>query len=258
MSKLGLKICWPGLFDVGFLFRFFLSILIFDAGVMAKILIVEDEKDMARGLKDILEFEGYEVATAETGKEGLQSVDKEKPDCIILDLMLPDLDGYEVCSRIRERSNAPVLMLTAKAQDHDKILGFKVGADDYLTKPFSVGELLARIMALLRRSAGYSHDAEVIRVGSSLVDVKHFIVRRGKQEFSLSHYEAEMFKLLYARANQPVSRDEILDKVWGTEKFPTNRTVDNFIVKLRKKIEEDYRNPRHILTIYGVGYKLSP
>jgi len=225
---------------------------------MSRILVIEDEKDMARGLKDILEYEGYEVVTAENGKEGLQALSRKEPDCIILDLMLPDLSGHEVCEQIRRKLNIPILMLTAKAQDHDKILGLKVGADDYLTKPFSVGELLARVMALLRRRTQYAQDADLIRVGGSLVDVKHFIVRRGKEEYSMSHYEVELFKLLYAHAGQPVTRDEILDKVWGTQKFPTNRTVDNFIVKLRKKIEEDYRNPRHILTIYGVGYKLSP
>ncbi len=225
---------------------------------MQRVLVIEDEKDMARGLKDILEFEGYEVATAETGREGLQAIGRKVPDCIILDLMLPDISGYEVCEQIRQKLNAPILMLTAKSQDHDKIRGFKVGADDYLTKPFSVGELLARVMALLRRHAQYAQDVDVVRVGVNLVDVNHFTIRRGKKERSMSHYEVELFKLLYAHANQPVTRDEILDKVWGTDKFPTNRTVDNFIVKLRKKIEEDYRNPKHILTIYGVGYKLSP
>jgi DNA-binding response OmpR family regulator len=225
---------------------------------MQKILIIEDEKDMAGGLKDILEFEGYDVMTAETGKEGLQAVARKVPDCIILDLMLPDLSGYEVCEQLRQKMNTPILMLTAKAQDHDKIRGFKVGADDYLTKPFSVGELLARVMALLRRHTQYAQDLELVQIGLTMVDVKHFTVRCGKKERSMSHYEVELFKLLYAHANQPVTRDEILDKVWGTEKFPSNRTVDNFIVKLRKKIEEDYRNPKHILTIYGVGYKLSP
>jgi len=227
--------------------------------IMQKILVVEDEPDMVRGLKDILEFEGYEVVVAETGNEGLQAVSRKQPDCIILDLMLPDLSGYQVCAEVRRRNlNTPILMLTAKAQDYDKIRGFEVGADDYLTKPFSVGELLARVMALLRRSTRYAQDVDLVQVGSSQVDVKHFSVRRGKKEYSLSHYEVELFKLLYANAGQPVSRDEILDKVWGTEKFPTNRTVDNFIVKLRKKIEENYKNPKHILTIYGVGYKLSP
>jgi DNA-binding response OmpR family regulator len=225
---------------------------------MQRILIIEDEREIARGLKDIFESEGYEVATAETGREGLLAANRKEPDCIILDLMLPDLSGYQLCELIRKKLNTPILMLTAKSQDHDKIRGFKVGADDYLTKPFSVGELLARVMALLRRRTQYAEDTEMIRVGGNLVDVKHFLIRRGSKEHSMSHYEVELFKLLYAHANQPVTRDEILDKVWGTDKYPTNRTVDNFIVKLRKKIEEDYKNPRHILTIYGVGYKLSP
>jgi len=226
---------------------------------MQKILIVEDEPDMARGLKDILEFEGYRVVTAPSAKEGLQCVARETPDCIILDLMLPDLSGYQVCERIREEQcNTPIIMLTAKSQDYDKIRGLKVGADDYLTKPFSVGELLARVMALLRRSARFHQDPDVIQVGSCRIDCRHFTARRGAREHSLSHYEVGLLKLLYANADRPVSRDEILDKVWGMENYPTNRTVDNFIVKLRKKIEADYRNPKHILTIYGVGYKLSP
>jgi len=226
-----------------------------------KILIVEDEREMARGLKDILEFEGYEVAIAGTGREAIQSLARRDPECIILDLMLPDLNGYQVCEEIRrQRTAVPILMLTARAQDYDKIRGLEVGADDYMTKPFSVGELLARIKALLRRSKAYAQDQEldIVRIGSSVVDVKHFTVRRGRKEHSLSHYEVELLKLLYANADQPVTRDEILDRVWGMEKYPTNRTVDNFIVKLRKKIEDDYRNPKHILTIYGVGYKLSP
>ena len=225
---------------------------------MPKILVIEDENEMARGLKDILEFAGYEVATAATGREGVQAANRARPDCIILDLMLPDINGYEVCEQIRQKLKVPILMLTAKSQDHDKIRGFKAGADDYLTKPFSVGELSARIMALLRRHGQYAQDLETVRVGSNVVDVRHFTVQRGRKPYSLSHYEVELFKLLYAHAGQPVTRDEILDKVWGTDNFPTNRTVDNFIVKLRKKLEDDYRNPRHILTIYGVGYKLSP
>jgi DNA-binding response OmpR family regulator len=226
---------------------------------MQRILIVEDEHEMARGLRDVLEFEGYDVVTAGTGKEGLQLLTRKEPDCIILDLMLPDINGYQICEEIRrQKFNTPIIMLTAKAQDYDKIRGLEVGADDYMTKPFSVGELLARVKAILRRTGQYAQDLDVVRIGSCLVDVKHFTVSRNKRQYSLSHYEVELFKLLYANANQPVSRDEILDKVWGTEKYPTNRTVDNFIVKLRKKIEEDYKNPKHFLTIYGVGYKLSP
>jgi len=226
---------------------------------MQQILIIEDERELARGLKDLLEFEGFEVQTAETGREGLQAITRREPCCIILDLMLPDVNGYQVCQEIRrQRYLTPIIMLTAKSQDYDKIRGLEVGADDYMTKPFSVGELLARVKAVLRRTGPYSRDSESIRIGASVVDVKHFIVRRGKKEHSLSHYEVELFKFLWANADRPVSRDEILDRVWGTESFPSNRTVDNFIVKLRRKIEEDYKNPRHILTIYGVGYKLSP
>jgi len=226
---------------------------------MHKILIVEDEREMARGLKDILEFEGYEVTTAGTGKEGLQAVTRHEPDCILLDLMLPDINGYQICEEIRRQKNkTPIIMLTAKAQDYDKIRGLEVGADDYMTKPFSVGELLARVKAILRRTGQYAQQIDVVRIGNSLVDVPHFVVRKGQEEYSLSHYEVELFKLLYENVNEPVSRDEILDRVWGTENYPTNRTVDNFIVKLRKKLEEDYKNPKHILTIYGVGYKLSP
>jgi len=226
---------------------------------MQRILIVEDERELSRGLCDMLEFEGYEALAVGTGREALQAVARRPPDCIILDLMLPDINGYQVCEEIRrQKCNVPLMMLTARAQDYDKIRGLEVGADDYLTKPFSVGELLARVKALLRRRIQYSQEPDVVRIGSTEADFKHFTVRRGKKEYSLSHYEAGLLKLLYANVNQPVSRDEILDKVWGTEKYPTNRTVDNFIVKLRKKVEEDYRNPKHILTIYGVGYKLSP
>ena len=142
---------------------------------MQRILIVEDEQEMARGLRDILEFEGYEVVTAATGKEGLQSVSRKEPDCIILDLMLPDINGYQICEEIRrQKFNTPIIMLTAKAQDYDKIRGLEVGADDYLTKPFSVGELLARVKAILRRTGQYAQDLDVVRIGSCLVDVKHF------------------------------------------------------------------------------------
>lgn len=226
---------------------------------MQKVLIIEDEPEMARGLKDILEFEGYQTVIAGTGREGLQAVAGESPDCIVLDLMLPDGSGHQVCAQIRrQKIRTPILMLTAKSQEYDKIRGLEVGADDYLTKPFGVGELLARVMALLRRSMQYQDEIEIVKVGASRVDVKHFTVHRGRKEYSLSHYEVELFKLLCANINRPVTRDEILNEVWGTENYPTNRTVDNYIVKLRKKIEEDYRNPKHILTIYGVGYKLSP
>ncbi len=226
---------------------------------MQTVLIIEDERELARGLRDIFEFEGYEVRTAETGEQGLAAVADLQPDCVILDLMLPDVNGYQVCERIRKlKLDTPIIMLTAKSQDYDKIRGLEVGADDYMTKPFSVGELLARVKALLRRQGPYRFESESVRVGSSTVDVRHFSVTKGKKQFALSRYEVELFKLLLAHVNQPVSRDVILDRVWGRESYPTNRTVDNFIVKLRKKIEQDYKNPKHILTVYGVGYQLSP
>ncbi len=226
---------------------------------MPRILVVEDEKEMARGLKDILEFEGYEVMLAGSGTEGIQASARSRPDCIILDLMLPDINGYRVCQQIRAQNNrAPIIILTARSQEYDKIRGLEAGADDYLTKPFSVGELLARLKAVLRRSIDYSQDPGILRIGGSEIDLKHFKLRRGRKEHSLSYHEVEIVRLLNANANQPVTRDQILDRVWGVEKYVTSRTVDNFIVKLRKKIEDDYKNPKHILTIYGVGYKLSP
>jgi len=225
---------------------------------MERILIIEDEREMVRGLRDVLEFEGYEVVAAENGADGLRECLRVHPDCIILDIMLPDVNGYRVCQQIRAQNvRSPILMLTAKAQEYDKIRGLECGADDYLTKPFGVGELLARLKALIRRSRGYAGEVGIVRVGASEVDIRHCRVRRGRTVHALSHYEVEIFKLLHAHVDQPVSRDQILDHVWGTGKYPSNRTVDNFIVKLRRKIEEDCANPRHILTIYGVGYKLS-
>lgn len=224
-----------------------------------RILIVEDEPDIVRGLKDAFEFEGYRVLTASDGATGLQLAKSDSPDCIVLDLMLPDANGYEVCLELR-RINAlvPILMLTARSQESDKIRGLEVGADDYVTKPFSVGELLARIRALFRRMSRLSEIGDVFRVGAVEVQPKtHTLVRDG-QTLPLSFYEVELLKLLHERAHQPVSRDEILDKIWGVEASPTNRTVDNFIVKLRKKIEDKPDKPVHILTVYGFGYKLVP
>jgi two-component system, OmpR family, alkaline phosphatase synthesis response regulator PhoP len=224
-----------------------------------RILIVEDEPDIVRGLRDALEFEGYKVLSSTRGTEGVQLAKSEAPDCIVLDLMLPDGNGYEFCQEIR-RQNAlvPILMLTARSQESDKIRGLESGADDYVTKPFSVGELLARIRALFRRMSRLSEASEIFRVGVADVHPRsHTLVRKGKS-LTLSFYEVELLKLLHERANQPVSRDEILDKIWGVEANPTNRTVDNFIVKLRKKVEERPEKPRHILTVYGFGYKLVP
>jgi DNA-binding response OmpR family regulator len=223
-----------------------------------RVLIVEDEPDIVRGLRDALEFEGFEVVATGKGEEGVGIMRDGGCDCVILDLMLPDINGYQVCEEIR-RFNAlvPIIILTARGQESDKIRGLDAGADDYMTKPFSVGELLARISAIFRRL--YRAPAqETIAIGDAEVDFRKHTLTRQKREQALTFYEVELLRMLWERAGEPVSRDEILDKIWGVEAFPSNRTVDNFIVKLRKKVEPDQREPRHILTVYGMGYKLVP
>ncbi len=224
-----------------------------------RILIVEDEPDIVRGLSDALEFEGLDVASTSSGSEGVKIMKERGADCVILDLMLPDINGYQVCEEIRAFNQVvPIIMLTARGQESDKIRGLEVGADDYVTKPFSVGELLARIKAIFRRLHKSLPGDEEIRVGPAVVNLKKHTVTRSRKSQPLSFYEVELVKLLWERKEQPVSRDEILDKIWGIEAYPSNRTVDNFIVKLRKKIEDDGKEPRHILTVYGYGYKLVP
>lgn len=223
------------------------------------ILLVEDDPALALGLCDTLEFEGFRVLHAKTGEEGIQYARAEAPDCVILDLMLPDMNGYQVCDDIRGRDPVvPIIMLTARSQEADKIRGLESGADDYVTKPFSVNELVARIRAMFRRleRTSIAPSEGGFRIGEALVDAAGQTVARGRETMPLSFYEVELLKLLFERANQVVSRDEILDKIWGVEANPTNRTVDNFVVKLRKKIEPTPDKPRHILTVYGVGYKL--
>lgn len=226
------------------------------------ILIVEDEPHIVLGLRDSLEFEGFRVVSAGKGREGITLARAEAPDAIILDLMLPDMNGYAVCEELR-RWNAfvPILMLTARSQEMDKIRGLDAGADDYVTKPFSVNELIARMRAIFRRAArqpGMQGPPEELTVGDAKVNLTgHTVTVRGDEQ-QLSFYEVELLRLLSERSGQPVSRDEILAKVWGLEASPTNRTVDNFIVKLRKKLEPSPDKPVHILTVYGFGYKLVP
>ena len=221
------------------------------------ILVVEDEPQLALGLKDALEFEGFRVLTCGTGREGVALAKTERPHAVLLDLMLPDINGYQVCEEIR-RSDAfvPILMLTAKSQEADKIRGLDAGADDYVTKPFSVGELVARLRAIFRRTQPRS-DAQTLSIGEAVVNLAAHTLQRGSVSESLSFYEVELLRLLHERVGQPVSRDEILNKIWGLEATPSNRTIDNFIVKLRRKIERSPDRPEHILTVYGFGYKLS-
>ncbi|HKY39798.1 MAG TPA: response regulator transcription factor [Polyangiaceae bacterium] len=222
------------------------------------ILVIEDEPQLALGLKDALEFEGFRVVTCGTGRDGAQLARTERPHAVLLDLMLPDINGYQVCEEIR-RTDAivPILMLTAKSQEADKIRGLDAGADDYVTKPFSVGELVARIRAIFRRTQRAS-EAQSFTIGDVSINLSAHSLQRGHEVESLSFYEVELLRLLHERVGQPVSRDEILNKIWGLEATPTNRTIDNFIVKLRRKIERSPDKPEHILTVYGFGYKLAP
>ena len=221
------------------------------------ILVIDDEPHITLGLKDTLEFEGFRVVTASNGKDGAQLARQEHPHAILLDLMLPDVNGYQVCEDVRRfDAFVPIIMLTAKSQEADKIRGLDAGADDYVTKPFSVGELVARIRAIFRRANRPSESA-TFNLGKLTVNVAaHTLERAGKQPESLSFYEVELLRMLFERAGQPVSREEILNKIWGVDANPSNRTIDNFIVKLRRKIEKHPDKPEHILTVYGFGYKL--
>ena len=224
------------------------------------ILVIEDEPHIVLGLTDALEFEGFGVVSANKGKEGVQLARQEKPDAVLLDLMLPDDNGYRVCETLRQRDETvPIIILTAKAQESDKIRGLDAGADDYVTKPFSVAELIARINAIFRRQARMvSHSDETFTIGTWQINARKHTMSRGRTSKRLTFYELEVLKLLRERSDETVSRDELLEKVWGIQASPTSRTVDNFIVKLRRKLEEDQKNPRHILTVYGLGYKLVP
>ena len=229
------------------------------AGGKRRILIIEDEPDLVRGLRDALEFEGFEIVSSGLGREGVKLLRDRSPDLVLLDLMLPDANGFAVCEEIRSTHPlVPVIMLTARSQETDKIRGLDVGADDYVTKPFSVGELVARINAIFRRLQRTVPATEEIRIGAAVLDArKHELTRKGKTH-TLSFYELELLRLLWERAGQPVTREEILEKIWGVSGHATTRSVDNFVVKLRKKIEENAADPRHIVTIYGTGYKLVP
>ena len=222
------------------------------------ILLVEDDPALALGLSDSLRFEGYRVVHTPKGEKAIELARSEGVDCIILDLMLPDMNGYQVCETIRANDPIlPILMLTARGQEADKIRGLEAGADDYMTKPFSIGELVARLRALFRRAGRSVRPSSAeIQIGEINVETGAQTLTRGSETQHLSFYEVELLKFLWEREGEPVSRDEILEKIWGLEAGPNNRTVDNFIVKLRRKIEPKPDRPVHILTVYGVGYKL--
>ncbi len=226
---------------------------------MARILIAEDEPDMLMGLRDNLQFEGYEVLEATDGEEAVSKVKQERPDLLLLDVMMPKLDGLEVCTQIRQAGfTLPVLMLTAKSQEMDIIRGLEVGADDYITKPFSVKEVLARIKVALRRSGIDPSMSKKLTIGEAQLDLITGKVERGGEIFTMGHFEIEILKMLVESSEQAVERNKLLDEIWGLGTYPANRTVDNHIVSLRRKIEPDPKHPEHIITVHSIGYKFVP
>ena len=226
---------------------------------MKRILVIEDEPQMLLGLRDNLELEGYEVSTAADGDEGLQKAASFQPDLVILDVMLPRKNGFDVCRELRARGTAtPVVMLTARNQEADKVLGLELGADDYVTKPFSITELLARVRAVLRRTAARAPAvaaADTYPIGDLEIDFRLHQARRGKQRVEFTAAEFELIRYYVTHIGQVVTREQIPNEVWGYEEFPTTRTIDNFVAKLRQKIERAPHAPEHILTIHGSGYK---
>ena len=224
---------------------------------MSRIVIIEDDPAILRGLADNLKFESYEVFTASEGEAGYGLIKEQKPDLIILDLMLPKLSGYEVCRKVRDEGiKTPIMMLTARGEEGDRVLGLDLGADDYVTKPFSVRELLARVRALLRRAQPTAAPPDELRFDDLVVDFRRYEARKGDLTLELTRKEFGVLRLLAARPGEVVSRDELLNEVWGYEHYPTTRTVDNHIATLRAKLEKNPSEPRHLLTVHGVGYKL--
>jgi DNA-binding response OmpR family regulator len=224
---------------------------------MSRILIIEDETPMRTALVDLLAAEGYRVFAAADGERGLQRALDDKPDVILLDVMMPRLDGFEVCAELRRLANpVPVLMLTAKGQVEDRVVGLDAGADDYLVKPFSTDELLARVRALLRRVEKQSRTLSKLKLGEIEIDFLRQTASRGRRQIHLTAKEFAMLRLLAEAEGEPVTREKFLDVVWGYAAFPTTRTVDNHIVNLRAKLEKNPEVPRWIKTVHAVGYRL--
>jgi len=222
---------------------------------MTKILLVEDDRSILLGLEKNLRFEGYEVVSATDGEEGLRLAFDAQPDVIVLDLMLPRLNGFEICRAVRKKNAAvAILMLTAKTMEADKITGLDIGADDYVVKPFSVKELMARVRALVRKKAALEGVAETFRFGTVDVDFVGRTVRIDGSVIETSKKEFELLGLFIKNRGRVLARDQILDKVWGYDYYGTPRTIDNFVQKLREKIEKDAANPEFLKTVRGVGY----
>ena len=225
------------------------------------ILVVEDDANIRRGVVDILESEGYAVTDSHNGAEGLRLFKQNKYDLVLLDLMMPEMSGYDVCREIRKRdAQIPVLILTAKSQEIDKVVGLELGADDYITKPFGVKELLARVHALLRRASppvvGLEEVNAPFQIGEATINPKTFRLRRGSAEDELTAKEVKLLQFFHAHAGEVLSRDRLLNEVWGYNYGGTTRTLDQVVVQLRRKLGDVAAEPRHLLTVHGVGYKL--
>ena len=224
---------------------------------MSTILVIEDDPAILRGLADNLKFESYAVITAANGEAGLDAALRQKPDLIILDLMLPRLSGYEVCRKLRAAGNpVPIIMLTARGEETDRVLGLDLGADDYVTKPFSVREVLARVRSLLRRvQPARAPMPDELQFGDVAVDFRSYEATRAGKPLEMTRKEFGVLRFLASRAGEVVTREELLNEVWGYENYPTTRTVDNHIAGLRAKIERDPAEPEFLRTVHGVGYK---
>jgi len=220
------------------------------------VLIIEDDESLMLGLEENLSVAGYRVLTAVTGAAGLVLATERKPDLILLDLTLPDMGGYEVCKILRERhSPVPIIMLTARKEETDKLRGFETGADDYVTKPFSVKELLARVKAILMRAERKLDDGVPIRFGNFVLDGTARVLTLKGQEVELTRTEFDLLSYFVANEGKSLSREMLLRDVWGMEYYGTQRSLDTFVAMLRSKIEKNPRDPKHILTVHGVGYK---
>ncbi|HTP12479.1 MAG TPA: response regulator transcription factor [Bacteroidota bacterium] len=223
---------------------------------MKRILIIEDDKVLVRALTDALKHENFDVLSSGDGAMGYEMTKKEKPDLVILDLLLPGMNGLEVCKNVRsDQSPVPILMLTSKKEEVDKVLGLELGADDYLTKPFGMRELVARVRALLRRQSSVLADLDECAFGDVYVDFRKQEAKKGKSTIDMTAKEFELLKYFAQREGEVVSRSQLLDDVWGYEVTPTTRTVDNYILSLRKKIEANPSKPKHLITIHTAGYK---
>ena len=222
----------------------------------AKILVVEDEPNMVAGLRDNFEFEGYQVITARDGVEGLQRALDESPDLVVLDVMMPRMSGLEVCKQLRaKRGSIPIIMLTARGQEVDKVVGLELGADDYVTKPFSIRELLARVKAVLRRTSVVPKDQDRRSFGEVEVDLRKCRVLKSGKVIDISSKEFELLKYFIVHSGETLSRDRLLEDVWGYDNYPTTRTVDTHLVRLRQKLEPNPDQPQYFLTVHGTGYR---